>query len=263
MLHAMSRGCIGLLLHLSAVAVATPAGADQAALDKCLYEFDDIEFYIEEFLWPSDDCAYLKGDIADYEAAIRDLRSLRNGLCRPELIAGGTMSAQEIGTFVGKLDRYGNDLTEELEGMRKKLPSCPATPDPPAAAQKDSAAKSDKGSKQPRDFAFTVCNKDSEEAHIAIAHVAEPGSGDYWVEGWWPIAAGECRSLGRFVRGWFYYYAEAENGEWSGDHRICVVYDRFKRLDYEDSNTQCSDAELKYFNAVQVKSEEFTANLNP
>ena len=50
--------------------------------------------------------------------------------------------------------------------------------------------------------------------------------------GWWKISAGECRSVGRTVGGYIYFYAHTEKRDfgrrwWSGDHEACVATRKF------------------------------------
>ena len=74
---------------------------------------------------------------------------------------------------------------------------------------------------------FEICNKTPRQTWAAFAH----GEGGEWVsEGWWRLEAGECATVfaGDLIHRKYYFYAEADEGEWSGEFYFCAQDNGFR-----------------------------------
>lgn len=111
-------------------------------------------------------------------------------------------------------------------------------------------------------FTFRVCNQSACKAYVAFSHYQKSTS-DWLVEGWQAIAPGECRSLGEFNKGSFYYYAEEDNkcrnGKWSGtDLQLCVERPGpFKRVNNNSYTCRPSES-LEGFRQKNIADREWT-----
>ena len=246
-----------------------PARADQPALDACLGALDDFEIDLMILGRDDDSCAARQGEIGDAEALLSDIRKLREGDCRADRIAGGDLDAAKIEALHKILDEDIAWLRSDIDTMRaeagKVCGSGASAPTGKAPAAPDSSPRQggNKAASDPGSFALTICNKDSEPADIAVSHPVAPGSVDFWVEGWWSVEPGECAPIGRFTTGWFYYYAESDVGEWSGETPICVSDEPFKRVNHADGDYTCDENLLLPFVELKVDGPAFTINLNP
>lgn len=115
-------------------------------------------------------------------------------------------------------------------------------------------------------FEFVVCNKSRSRVSVAITYLADVGSEDFYVRGWYNVNAGDCDRIGSFPKGYFYYYAKQYRGEghWPGkDLQFCVEFPGpFKRLNRE--GYRCGKSEqLRTFHAKVIDSPKFTWTLNP
>ena len=112
-------------------------------------------------------------------------------------------------------------------------------------------------------FSFEVCNKSGLTAYVATSSHPAVGDDRYVVEGWWTVAAGNCTTIGTFPEGWFYFFAEASGGNWSGNFPLCVQYPGpFKAI--HTTGVTCPSNRLKQFTEKQITSSgTFTWTLNP
>jgi uncharacterized membrane protein len=116
---------------------------------------------------------------------------------------------------------------------------------------------------QAQTFSFEVCNKSNLTAYVATSHLVSVSDNRFEVEGWWTVAANSCNTIGTFPEGWFYFYAEATQGNWSGDFPLCVQYPGPFTTIHTGSVT-CADSNLKSFTQKQITdSGTFTWTLNP
>jgi uncharacterized membrane protein len=122
---------------------------------------------------------------------------------------------------------------------------------------------------QAQTFNFQVCNRSGVSASVAVSGLTGVGSNQWNVEGWWTVPNGDCRVLGSFPDGWFYYYAEqtgASQNQWTGTAlNLCVQYPGpFERVNFSGYNCQSSE-QLRGFNGTLMPSNEgtFTWTLNP
>jgi uncharacterized membrane protein len=121
---------------------------------------------------------------------------------------------------------------------------------------------------QAQTFQFQVCNHSNVQASVATASLVSTTNSNFEVQGWWSVAAGSCQTLGTFVQGWFYYYAEQTNTQelvWKGtDAQLCVDYPGpFTRVN--TANYSCTNSEqLRGFTGSNIGSNigTFTWNLN-
>ena len=260
-----SLRCALLCVCLLAGGLA-PARADQAALDACLGALDDFEIDLWIAGRADDSCAARQGEIGAAETLLSDIRKLREGDCRADRMAGGDLDAAKIDELLKSLDKDIAWLGSDLETIRAEAGkvcsgSAPAAGKAPAASNTSPRQGANTG--KPTSFVLTVCNLDSTSADLAISHRSAPESPDFWVEGWESISPGECAKIGRFLTGWFYYFAESEDGEWSGDLPLCVTDEPFKRMDFAHATASCDEDNLANFNEILVEGAEFTINLNP
>ena len=243
-----------------------PARADQATLDTCLDALDGIDVDLMILGRENDSCAARQGEIGEAEALLSDIRKLREGDCRADRIAGGAYDAARINELRKSLDEDIAWLRSNIESMRGEAGKvcnggAPAAGKAPAAA--DNRHRRGANTGKPTSFVLTVCNLDSTSADLAVSHRSAPESPDFWVEGWWSLNPGECAKIGRFLTGWFYYFASSDDGEWSGDLPLCVTDEPFKRMNFAHANVSCDEDDLVNFNEILVESAEFTVNLRP
>src|SRR5579863_1270521 len=117
-------------------------------------------------------------------------------------------------------------------------------------------------------FSFVVCNHSNVQASVATASHPSANDGGFVVQGWWSVPAGSCKTIGNFVQGWFYYYAEQTNTQdlvWKGsDAQVCVDYPGpFTRTN--TANYTCtSNEQLRGFTGKEIGSNigTFTWTLN-
>jgi serine/threonine protein kinase/uncharacterized membrane protein len=112
-------------------------------------------------------------------------------------------------------------------------------------------------------FSFTVCNKSSKRASVAISHYSTE-VGAWLVEGWSTVEVGDCRNIGTFKKGQFYFYAKCYSGScyWGGnDIKLCVeLPGPFKRINKTGYTCQ-SREQLAGFRSREVDGD-FTWTLN-
>ena len=109
-------------------------------------------------------------------------------------------------------------------------------------------------------FTFRVCNKSRKKASVALSYRNE--NNKWVVQGWWTVQVGECRRIGTFRKGYFYYYAKnySGSGEWRGKFKLCVkIPEAFKRINRK--GYKCERRLLKRFIEKQVKTDKYTWNL--
>ncbi|MGE4218448.1 MAG: DUF1036 domain-containing protein [Alphaproteobacteria bacterium] len=262
-----SLRCALLCLCLMAGGLAA-AQADQLGLDTCLGALDDMEIEMMILGRDNDSCSARRSEIDDAEALAADMNKILEGECRADRISGGSYDAAQIAALRKLLTADVASLRTEIKTMRAEATkACGGTASPPDKSPSPPAGGSRKSGDvgKPTSFVLTVCNNDGSRVDLAVSHRSEQGSDDFWVEGWWWIDPGQCVQVGRFVNGWFYFYAAAEDddGVWSGDLPICVSHEPFKRMSYAHANVTCDEDELMHFNEVLIEGSEYTINLNP
>jgi len=73
-------------------------------------------------------------------------------------------------------------------------------------------------------FMFEVCNQGCAPASVAVSYYSDDKS-SWMTQGWWTVPGNQCKSLGSFKKGEFYYYAKgfySDALEWHGDFGLCV-----------------------------------------
>jgi uncharacterized membrane protein len=113
-------------------------------------------------------------------------------------------------------------------------------------------------------FTFSVCNKSSRWAAVAISGRERPESSDWIVQGWTRVGPGQCQDVGKYVRGIFYAFAQVLNrpdSGWKGsDLWLCVQYPGpFKRINR--GGETCGNNELQPFRKFYVSSARQVWNL--
>lgn len=113
-------------------------------------------------------------------------------------------------------------------------------------------------------FKFTVCNKDYAEVSIGVAAKRDPSQDMWTAEGWWNVPAGDCKFIGSFAKGYFYYtaYSFSRRIYWPSDEdknkTFCIPNDKFSVLLYDGH--ECSGVGRGFVEA-KVDSSEWTWNL--
>lgn len=131
-------------------------------------------------------------------------------------------------------------------GKRPTYNPPPPTPDP-----------------EPATFVFQVCNQ-NQPTSIWVAIVKHENGNDWTAEGWWEVQRGQCRDIGTFRRGHFYFFAQTFNTNpirvfvQSADQRkFCVKNSRFS----QPSTTNCAASEQRDFSHVYVNGPRQNWNL--
>ena len=104
--------------------------------------------------------------------------------------------------------------------------------------------------------AIEVCNKSGDG--VSIAYATATGDTDnygetlFLSEGWLNIEDGECTDVWEspFENRFYYIYAEADDGDYSGEYFFCTLEDAFEIID-----TQC-DADCERNGFLQVDMTE-------
>src|SRR5438270_3558644 len=165
--------------------------------------------------------------------------------------------------FFGDSEKTGHCVPRS--GTLKACPQAAAASQAtPVVAPPDLASPS--AAQDPAYFEFKVCNRSGRTASVAVEHHVSPTDKNFVVRGWWTIPAGECKGIGNFPKGWFYYYA-AEYGtdafEWSGeDAKVCIS--RIGQVERMHTKTTiCTGKYLRGFHAAQIDYPSVTWNLDP
>ena len=109
-------------------------------------------------------------------------------------------------------------------------------------------------------FAFRVCNKSLKRASVALSY--RDDNNQWIVQGWWTVEGGDCRHIGRYRTGYFYYYAKEYSGktEWNGNCKLCVqIPNKFKRIN--KAGFTCKERFLKKFIEKRIITNKYTWNL--
>lgn len=121
---------------------------------------------------------------------------------------------------------------------------------------------------QAQTFTFEVCNHSNVQASVATASYVSTTDDRFMVQGWWSVGPGSCETIGTFVQGWFYTYAEQTNTQdivWEGnDAHLCVQHPGpFERINTEGYTCKSSEV-LRGFTGRQISSTTgtFTWNLD-
>jgi uncharacterized membrane protein len=108
-----------------------------------------------------------------------------------------------------------------------------------------------------------VCNDSSVAAYVAVTGHPSPGDARFLISGWYGVNSGACADLEYVGAGWYYIYAESEQGDvtWSStDARFCVAYPGpFNRFISDSYN--CSSDLLKGFKGFQSGGGTSTVRL--
>lgn len=112
-------------------------------------------------------------------------------------------------------------------------------------------------------FTLDVCNGTRRPVFIALSSRETPVAREWYVAGWWNVAPGHCRSIGRFPKSTIYLHAEdAGGGKWNGrDVSICVEKQKFKRITLAGYN--CDRPRLRGFYKKTITADKFTWRLTP
>jgi uncharacterized membrane protein len=79
----------------------------------------------------------------------------------------------------------------------------------------------------PADASFTVCNKGSHAAKVALGRF---NGRDWESDGWWTVKPKDCSKLliGPLEARYYYLYAtDGRQGSWDGRHGFCVMGGKF------------------------------------
>ena len=123
----------------------------------------------------------------------------------------------------------------------------PPASDQPSVAQQQEA----------QSFQFEVCNNGCTPASVAVSYYS-PGSAAWVIQGWWTVSGNQCKTLGSFTKGQFYYYAKgfySDAVEWRGNFGLCVkLPGPFLTT---NRGLQCRPGELKQFISQNVQSDNY------
>lgn len=110
-------------------------------------------------------------------------------------------------------------------------------------------------------FKFELCNNDHLAVEVAIVGRKDPLSNMWTSEGWWQVGSGQCRTIGTYAKGKFYYFAENRRATWSGNSSFCTSQQPFTIL---VSGGDCLEGEsTKDFSEIDVGDHsKWTARLN-
>ncbi len=114
-------------------------------------------------------------------------------------------------------------------------------------------------------FKFKVCNNDYSEVSIAVAGKRDSNSNMLIAEGWWNLSSGECKVIGTFAKGHFYYtaYSFSRRAYWPKKEYqakfFCIPDQKFTLLLYDGH--ECTGVK-RGFAEAQVSSPEQPWNLN-
>jgi uncharacterized membrane protein len=115
-------------------------------------------------------------------------------------------------------------------------------------------------------FKFKVCNNDYSDVSIAVAGQRDPNSDMWTAEGWWNLSSGECKDIGTFVKGYFYYTAYSfsrriywPNKEYQAKF-FCIPNQEFTNLLYDGD--ECIGVR-RGFAEAQVSDSEHLWPLKP
>lgn len=113
---------------------------------------------------------------------------------------------------------------------------------------------------------FRVCNRSSDPANVAVSY-QPTASGRFYNEGWYTVAAGQCRDLIQTDNAYIYGYAEVLNDGarfWAGDHGLCVIYPGPYAFWSDDSEYCPRGTEVRDFVVMHALDwGVFTWNLDP
>jgi uncharacterized membrane protein len=100
-------------------------------------------------------------------------------------------------------------------------------------------------------FSFELCNNDHLEVHVAIAGREDPHADMWTSRGWWKVGSGQCRTIGTYAKGYFYYFAENRRASWSGGKNFCTSSEAFRILIMPD---ECAEGEsTKGFHEINIQ----------
>jgi uncharacterized protein DUF1036 len=123
----------------------------------------------------------------------------------------------------------------------------PPASDQPSVAQQQAS----------QSFQFEVCNNGCTPASVAVSYYS-PGSAAWVTQGWWTVSGNQCKTVGSFTKGPFYYYAKgfySDAVEWRGNFGLCVkLPGPFLTT---NRGLQCRPGELKQFISQNVQSDNY------
>ena len=114
-------------------------------------------------------------------------------------------------------------------------------------------------------FLFTACNDSRASASVALVSRLSPGSSVWRRHGWYVVAAGQCRYIGAFPRGYFYFYAfDGRGGAWAGPGARTACVNLHAAFDQTFSGVySCLPGEtIVAINELVVDSPEFAIVLD-
>jgi uncharacterized membrane protein len=108
---------------------------------------------------------------------------------------------------------------------------------------------------QQNTFTLRLCNASGKDIIVALAHrvSADPAERRFVVRGWAAMKQG-CGD-GEFPRGWFYYFAIADDasGWWGGETGLCVSFKgSFERIHTDNYACKAEGEVIAPFKGVQV-----------
>lgn len=113
-------------------------------------------------------------------------------------------------------------------------------------------------------FEFRACNHSGRKTSVAIAGTRR-NDDKLRVVGWYNLTSGECKSLGTFKSGSFYYAAKAYdsfNTTWEGTLALCVTTRAFNRLNPPGYRCRRGERLLKFFSR-NISGPSYTWTMNP
>jgi uncharacterized membrane protein len=113
-------------------------------------------------------------------------------------------------------------------------------------------------------FDFEVCNNDYVTALIAIIGRDDPSQPTPIAKGWFDVASGQCKVIGTFVKGSFYYTARSERTVWAAKEgkSVCIPMTAFSRVIRNDYLCE-KFAVSRVFFERQIEEPKYTCTLTP
>jgi uncharacterized membrane protein len=114
-------------------------------------------------------------------------------------------------------------------------------------------------------FLFTACNDTRASVSVALVSRLSSGSNVWRRHGWYVVAAGQCRYVGAFPKGYFYFYAfDGRGGEWvgPGGKTACVNLRVAFDQTYSGAHSCLPGETIVAINEVVVDTPEFAIVLD-
>lgn len=113
-------------------------------------------------------------------------------------------------------------------------------------------------------FDFTVCNNDILAVNVAIDGTEDPLSKLQVTKGWYVVPAGQCRTIGSFVRGAVYIFARNRMANWNGNSAayFCAPWVKYSYVDFATPQGECPASRAPVaFDRINVNSSSYTYTL--